>query len=194
MQDEHIRLRIFQLFFGQNIAVLQADIVLLVEKALFLHARHIEYVEIRHGCLQTVDLGKRNLILFEHIFPDIARNPEFRRRNQHKANAGVTDQGTDQRMNRAAKLQVAAKSDRHVIKPSLQRLYGHEICQSLCRMLVAAITRVDNRYARKLTGNHRCTFLGMTHGNNVGIAGNDANRVGDALSFARRTRIGGLET
>ena len=61
-------------------------------------------------------------------------------------------------------------------------------------MLVAAITRVDNRYARKLTGNHRCTFLGMTHGNNVGIAGNDANRVGDALSFARRTRIGGLET
>ena len=70
-----------------------------------------------------------------------------------------------------------------MIKTAFQGLNGHEVGQGLSGMLMAAIARVDNRNTGELARDHGSTFFRVTHGNDIRIAGDHTNRVGNTLSL-----------
>ena len=97
-------------------------------------------------------------------------------------------------MNRATELKVTAEANGHIVKPPLQGLNGHKIRQSLGGMLMPAVAGIDNRNARKLARDHGSTFFRVTHGNDIRIAGDHTNRVGNTLSLTGGACIGRLES
>ena len=54
MEHNHVLLGEFHFCLVQNVAVLQADVVLLVEKPFFLHARHVEDVHVADYVFQPL--------------------------------------------------------------------------------------------------------------------------------------------
>ena len=72
MQHSHIRLCKAHLFLGEDVAVLQADVVLLVEEALALHAGHVEDVELGHDGGEVGLLGVLQALGLEHVLLDVA--------------------------------------------------------------------------------------------------------------------------
>jgi hypothetical protein len=68
----------------------------------------------------------------------------------------------------------------------LHRADGQEVRQRLRRVQVAAVARVDDRNGRVLTGDARCSLLGVTHDDDVSVAGHRTDGVGDALALGDR--------
>ena len=89
-------------------------------------------------------------------------------------------------MNRSTEFEVAAKSDRQVVEASYFTLYGEQIGQRLGRVVVTAVTCIDNRHVTLHRGNQRSTFLRVTHCDNVGISTYNRNRVRNAFALCRR--------
>ena len=56
MHNTEVALCESELFYGEDIAVLESDIVLLVKEALALYAGHIEYIELRKAVLKRGSL------------------------------------------------------------------------------------------------------------------------------------------
>ena len=61
MQNVHIRFCEFHLFFVENVAVLHADVVFLVEETFLLDSCHVEDIQFFHcviktGCLTVLDI------------------------------------------------------------------------------------------------------------------------------------------
>ena len=50
-------------------------------------------------------------------------------------------------------------------------------------MLMTAVTGIDDGNAGFLSGNDRSTLFGMAHCADIGVAGNDADRVGNTFAF-----------
>ena len=61
-------------------------------------------------------------------------------------------------------------------------------------MLVAAVTGVDDRNPGFGSGYHGSTLFGMAHGTDISVAGNDADGIGNALTFGSRAGIGRRKT
>ena len=49
MQHDHVILRKFHLFFGQNVEIFQTDIIFFVEETFFLYSCHIKNIQLAHG-------------------------------------------------------------------------------------------------------------------------------------------------
>ena len=94
-------------------------------------------------------------------------------------------------MDRAAELQIPAETDGQVFKRSLFPIDRQKVCQCLGRMVVSAVTGVYDRDACGSRRNQRRAFLGMAHGDDVGIAANRADSICHALAFGCRTAVGG---
>ena len=86
-------------------------------------------------------------------------------------------------MDRAAELEVSAQADGQIVQPPLAAADGHQIRHGLGRVLVAAVACVDDRDAGITAGAARRTFFGVTHGDDVGVAGHHADGVGDAFAL-----------
>ena len=69
--------------------------------------------------------------------------------------------------------------------PSFQGADGQKIRQCLGRMLVAAVAGIDHGDHRAHGGNQGRAFLGMAHGADIRVAGDDAHGVSDGLSLGR---------
>ena len=96
----------------------------------------------------------------------------------------IAREGLDQGVDRPAELEVAADADREVVEASLELADGHHVQKSLSGVLVAAVARVDDGDIRELRGNVCRAFFVVADGRDIGEAGHDADRVGDALSFS----------
>ena len=188
MQHGHVRLCQRHLFVGQDVAVLQADVVLLVEEALLLHAGHVQDVQLRHGFLQAAGLLVGDAVGLQHIVDDVVRHPQLLRADEHEADVLAAGHGLDEGVDGAAELQVAAQADGQVIQPALAAADGHQVGQGLGGVLVAAVAGVDDRDAGVAGGAQRCALLGVAHGHDVGIAGDHADGVGHALALGWRWR------
>ena len=58
--------------FGQDVTVFQADVIFLVEEALFLHAGHVQDVQVGHGILQAAGLLVLNAFGFQHVLDAVS--------------------------------------------------------------------------------------------------------------------------
>ena len=86
-------------------------------------------------------------------------------------------------MHGATIFEVAAEGHFQAIEGALGFVDAEQVEQGLGRVLVGAITAIDDRYAGKLGGQTCCAFLRMTHNNRVGVGGDHANGVGEGFAF-----------
>ena len=145
MQDLHIRFGKCKLCLIQNVEVFHADIVFFIEETLLLNTGHVKKVKLRKCILKTNDFLELLVIAYEHVVTDVVRETELIRRDQNKFDVRITDQCLDQGVNSTAEFQVAAKADREIVKASLFGADRHQIGQRLGRMLMAAVSGIDDR-------------------------------------------------
>ena len=89
-----------------------------------------------------------------------------------------------------AEFQISTKTNGKVANRALKGTDGEKVGKGLCRMLVTAITGIDDRNGRVTCRNHRSAFLGMAHGTDVCKAGDNADRIGYAFSLCGRRGVG----
>ncbi len=82
-----------------------------------------------------------------------------------------------------AEFQVAAQTDGKIAKATFQGTDGQEVGQGLGRMLMPAVTGVDNGNGGPAGSYHGRALFRMTHGADVRIAGDDPDGVGYAFAF-----------
>ncbi len=66
-------------------------------------------------------------------------------RDKDKTDIFVAHQRVDQGMYGSSEFQIPAKTYGDMVKASFQGANGHQIGESLCRVLMSAVSRVDNR-------------------------------------------------
>ena len=121
MQNQHIRSGKFHFFLVQNIEVFHTNIIIFIEETFFLYTRHVKNIQFWQCVFETGYFLKLMTTGFQHIFTDIVRDTEFFRRDQDEFYVWITNQSFDQRVYGTSKLQIAAKTNRNVIQPSLKR-------------------------------------------------------------------------
>ena len=167
MQNGQIPLGCPKLVWGEDIAVLQADIVILIEKPLPLHPGHVEDVQLGHSLLQRSGLLIVNAVFLQQVGTHTLRHTELLRGNEHKTNIRIPGHRTNQGMDRPAKFQVTAAANHQRIQSSLLPFDGQQIRQGLRGVVMSPVTGIDHRN-RSLHGRHqRRTLLGMAHGYDI---------------------------
>ena len=73
-----------------------------------------------------------------------------------------------------------------MIQPPLFALQGGQVGEGLGGVKVSAIPCVDHRALGVKSSRFGCTLQGMPHGQNVGVAGDNADGVGEVFPFAHR--------
>ena len=70
-----------------------------------------------------------------------------------------------------------------MIQIAVEAADGLQVGQCLGGMLMSTVTGIDHGDQGFLCGYHGSTFLGMAHRANVGVAGDDADRIGYTFSL-----------
>ena len=101
-------------------------------------------------------------------------------------------QRIDEGMDGAAAFEIAGNRDLHVLEALVLRLQREQVAQRLRRVLVAAVAAVDDGNLRIFGRQPRRAVARMADDDDVGVVGNDPDRVGEAFAFGRGTyrRIG----
>ena len=186
MKDAQRILCISQLVRRQDIAVLQADVVLLIEESLPLDSRHVKDVQLRHSIFQIRCLYIFDVLRIQYIFLQILWQTKFIRRDEDKFHIVIARHGRHQRMDRPSEFQISAKADGKTIKMTFFSLDGQKIGQSLSRMVVSAISRIDDRHGGSTACYHRCALLRVTHSNDIRIGSHCPYRIRHAFAFRCR--------
>ena len=61
--------------------------------------------------------------------------------------------------------------------------YRHHVDKCLCRVIVTAVARIYNRYARVYRGAKRCSLLWMAHSYDIGVAAYYTRSVSDGFTL-----------
>ena len=95
-------------------------------------------------------------------------------------------------VHRPAIFEVSHQIDVQVVEPALGLVYGIEVQHGLARMLVRAVTRVDDRDCGDFAGIFRRSFQVVPHYYHVGIVGDHHYRILEylALGAAGNLRVG----
>ena len=173
----------------ENVAILQSQIIFLVKETFTLNARHIEDIELWHGRKKVGGLLVRNAVLFHNLGFYVVGYTKLVGRDQHKFDARIAGKCRDKRVNGTTEFEVSAKADSHIGQSSLLARDGEKIRQGLRGVIVSAVTCIDNGNG----GVHRCykrrSLFGVTHSDNIGIAGNSLCRIRNTLALCGRRRI-----
>ena len=95
-----------------------------------------------------------------------------------------------QRVYRAAILQVAHHVDVQILQCPLCLVDGIEVEHRLWWVQVRTVTRIDDGHVRHFTRVQRCTFQLMTHHNHVGIVAHHLDCVLQCLALWRTCHLG----
>ena len=87
---------ILQLCRIKDVAILESVVLGNVGKTLLLDARHVEHVEHRHCLLETRCLNVFHLTVRHMTVLDVTGNTELLRRDQHKLDARIAGQRSDE--------------------------------------------------------------------------------------------------
>ena len=181
-----VRLGVCQLLRGEDVAVLQTQVVLLVEETLLLDTGHVEDVQLGHDRLQRRGLGIGDALAFPRGRCSLTYRGSFSSSGEisTKRMLIVPAHGVHQGVDRPAKFQVAAEADRQVVQPPLLPLWMVSRSVSvwvgwLWPPSPALITGTVTVHG----GHQGSTLLGMAHGDDVGVAADRAGGVGHGLAL-----------
>ena len=188
MQDAHVLLGGLQLVGGEDVGIAQAQVLLLIGKALTLYARHVQHVQLGNCGYQVGGLLVGHTVLVQHLGEHVAGQAQLFGRDQHDLNTGVTGECVDQRVYGSAVLEVAAKAYGQIVESALFTVDGVKVSQSLGGMAMAAVARIDHGDGSIGCGYQRSALQGVTHGNDICIAGNDLCGICNAFALGCRGR------
>ena len=184
-----MRLRQAQLGLVQDVRVAQAQVVVLVEEALLLHARHVQHVQVADHRDQIAHLHVRAGRRGVDAVDDVLRGLELVRADQHEAHVAEPAQRLDQRVHGASEGQVAAQADGQVSDAAEARLQGGQVGQGLRGVHVAAVARVDDGDRGGAGGDERRALLRVADGDGVDVVGHGFDGVGDRLALGHRGQL-----
>ena len=190
MQNGHIFLSMGHLFCGEHIAVLQTLVFLRIVETLTLDTGHVQNIQLGDGIFQRSDLGVGDVVLIQHAHAHIIRQHQLLGGDEHEADAGVTAHGFDERVDGSAVLQVAAQADDQVVQPAHLSVDGQQVGQGLGGVLMATVTGIDHRDGSTTACHVGSAFLGMAHGNDVGIVADGLCGVRNAFTLGSGGRTG----
>ena len=194
MEDQHVRTGKLHFFLVQDIEILHADVVLFIEEAFLLDTGHIEEIQFWKSLLKTHDLCVGYVVPLQDILTDVVGQAELLGGDQHEADALVANQRVDQRVDGTPEFQVAAQTDGQVVKTPFQGTDRQKIGESLGRVLMAAVSGIDDRNPGFRCRYHGGAFLGMAHRCDICIAGYHADGIRHALSLRCRAGISRRKT
>ncbi len=134
------------------------------------------------------------MFLVQDFLFDVGWNLQLLWGDQYKADALVAGESSDERMNGASKLQVAAQTDGHVVYSAFELMNGHQVGQRLGWMLVTAVTGIDNWDWGVHCSDHWSAFLWMAHSSDVRISGDNADGIRNAFAFGSGGGVCGGES
>ena len=194
MQHRHVRRGKVQLFGGQDVAVTQADVIFLIEKALALHTGHVQNIEVRQSTFQVAGLNVGDAAGLQYFIDDVIRHAQFFGADQDKLYVVIAGQALDEGMYRAAKLQVAAETNGQVVQTALAAADGHHVQQGLGGVAVAAVTGIDHRDLAVKGSAQRGPLFGVAHGGNIRIAADNADGIRNGFTLGSTGNTGIRET
>ena len=86
-------------------------------------------------------------------------------------------------MHGTSEFQVAAQTDGKIAELAFQGTDGQKVGKGLRGVLVPAVPGVYNRNGRFTGGNHGSAFFRMTHGADIGEAGDNPNGIRYAFAL-----------
>ena len=110
------------------------------------------------------------MFLVQNVMTDIFGKTKLLRRDQDKADALISDQSVDQRVDRTPEFQISAQTDRHIAETPLQIADRQQVGQCLRRVLVSSVSGIDDRDGRVLACDHGRSFFRMSHCTDIRIA------------------------
>ena len=152
--------------------------------------RQVERVDSARERAQLFHRDRRKTVLafggdaFQHVVRHV--HPVIRHGHDVGAEAG---ERINQRMDGAAEFQIAADGDRQSPQLPLLAAQDIEVAKRLCRMLAAAVARVNHGAWRVLGGDPRRAVARMAHHDNVGIGAHHAHGVGQGFALGGRGRV-----
>ena len=194
MEDGEVGLGVHQLLRSQDVAVLQPQVVLLVEEPLLLDAGHVQDVQLGDDGLQVGGLGVGDAFLFQGLLFDVPGQLQLQGGDKDEVDVSVPAQGVHQGVDSAPEFQVAAEADGEVVQAALFPVDGQKVGKSLSGMIVAAVTGVDDGHLAVLGGGKRRALLGVAHGNDVGVAADGVDGVAHGLALGGGAGVGGGES
>ncbi len=193
MKDDHILAGKLHFFAVENVAVLKADVILFVEETLLLNAGHVKHVELVDYGVEAFYNFVLNTGRLKNICNKVVRNTELLWTYENVFISFEVAEGFGKRVDGAAELKVAAEADGQVVESPLLALDGEQVRERLRRVVVAAVTGVDDGDLGVHGGDERRALFRVAHGDDVGIAADGADGIGDALALRRRRAAGGRE-
>ena len=190
MQDGEVGLCGLQLLGSQDVAVLQAQVVFLVEEALALDTGHVQDVQVGHHGFQIGGLGVGDALLLQSLLLDVAGQLQLSGRDKDEVDVLVAAESVDQGVDGTTELQIAAEAHGEVIQTALLTVDGEEVGQGLGGVVVAAVTGIDDRDVAELSCGIGGAFLGVAHGDNVGVAAHGVQGVAHGLALGSRAGVG----
>ena len=79
MQNQHFRRSKIHFGLIQNIEILHADVIILVEETFFLDTGHIKDIQLRENIFHFNNFLKWNIVCAQHIITDVIRETKLLR-------------------------------------------------------------------------------------------------------------------
>ena len=192
MHYAKVALGVYQPLGAQNVAVLKAQIVLLVEEALPLHTGHIQHIQPRQRRVKIGGLHKINVVFFQDIPAHIIGKLKLAGGYQHKAHALVSGKRGYEGMYGAPEFKVAAEAHGDIAQLALFFIYCEHIGKRLRGVVVSAVPGVYNGHGGIHGGHQGRALLIVPHGDYIGKAGDNLCGIRHAfpLGGRRALRIG----
>ena len=186
MHNAEILFCVVQALRCKNVTVLQAEVVFLVKEAFPLHTGHIKNIQLRHDGFKVGRLNIWNVICLKNLFFHITRQFKLFRRNQDKSDPLIAAERGNQGMHRTAEFQVTANPDCKIAEAPLLPVDRQQIGKCLRGVVVSAVPRIDHRDGSIYRSYQRRTFLGMAHGDNIRVAGDNLCCIRNTLPLGGR--------
>ena len=88
-----------------------------------------------------------------------------------------------------SEFEVTAQADCQIFQSAKSAADGHQVGKGLGRMLMSAVTGIDDGNAGIHGGTQGSTFLWMAHSTDVCITADNADGIGNTFTFGCRTGI-----
>src|SRR5574344_1302244 len=124
MKHNHVFLCKRHLLLIENVAVLETNVILLVEEALFLNAGHVENVNITKYIFKSLGSCVRNASGIKNVLSDVVRYLQLRRAYENEFIVRVAAHCFCKGMYGAAKLQISAEANRVPFKTAAKFANG----------------------------------------------------------------------
>ena len=192
MQHYAVFLGVVHLARVKYVASGQAFVDLGVFEALALDAGHVQHVQIRQGFFQVGGLRKRDAVGL-HFFYHVLRQFELFGGDQHEAVALVAAHGGYQGVHGAPVEQVAADAYLEAAHVAFFAVYGKDVGQRLCGVVVAAVAGVDDRNRGRLGHYPGGARQVVPYGADVRVAAYHAGRVRKRFALGKGRACGSAD-